>query len=392
MLVEAGAVTAGVIPPALRDGYEVHRAALRHGLDVTLYPRQVMMARPPGGGPELSFVHGVPESSTLAAVTYAQDKRMRRELLQRAGLPVPEGASFAIGREFDRARQFATTIGYPVVVKPAVGDNMNEVLAGLRDQRALTEAISYLRTPEIERPTFTRAAYALTLLLEPDEEEGRAVAPAGYQFLLERHVCGEYLRLLVLAGELVSALHLPGGLPGAADRPNRDVTDEIHPSLRDLAMRAAAAVPGLAVVAVDVVLTDHQQPVSAQPHWIVELSERPWLAAHAAGSEQLSRDLGEAILGQQARASAVTLPPARDKVAIRFRVDGATDPDGVVTAIATAIDEARLAGIVDVADRVDGTVAGTVDGDPGNIAHTFELLLAGQLHGQRGMLVEQRHL
>src|SRR5690606_41279686 len=162
-----------------------------------------MMTRPAEGGPELSFVHGIPQTSSLAAVTYAQDKRMRRELLERAGLLVPPGGSFAIGRELDEALAFASEIGYPVVVKPAVGDNISESLVDIGDEQQLREAIAYLRQPELERPSFTRSAYGLTLLLEPEEEDGRTVAPAGYQFLLERQVPGNYLRLVVRGEEQI---------------------------------------------------------------------------------------------------------------------------------------------------------------------------------------------
>lgn len=373
------------VPARLRDGYEVHRAGLRHGMDVLLLPRQVLTLRRDGGD-ELGFVHGVPQPSTLAAVTYAQDKRMRRELLAAAGVPVPPGASFAIGREVERARRFAAEIGYPVVVKPAVGDNMSEVAAGLADDDALDRAIEYLRTPELERPLFGRSAYALTLLLEADEEDGRAVAPAGYQFFLEKHVSGECLRLVVHEGSVVSAVLWPGG--GA---PPADVTGQMHESVAALATRAVAALPGLTVAAVDLVLDDHRRPVDAQQVAVVEFSERPWLAAQAGLDDTLSRGVGEALLRRYAEQAGVALGPAADNVSVSFEVEGATSPPDVATAMRSTLGEYRLSGEVEVADQVGGTVHGTLDGQPDGVAAMFEHLLDGRLRNQRAMLVAAEH-
>jgi hypothetical protein len=390
MLTEAAAPTVAghAVPPALRDGYEVLQAALRYGFDATLYPRQVLMIRHPDGGPELSFVHGVPQSSTLAAVTYAQDKPMRRELLARAGLPLPEAAAFAIGRDVGRARNFAEDIGYPVAVKPAVGDNMSEVLfAG--DEEELTHAIEYLRTPEAERPSFTRTAYGLTLLLEPETKDGVAVAPARYQFFVERWVSGQRLRLLVLDDKVISVVRSEAQTDGASGA--AEVLAEVHPDLTTLAVQASRAVPGLIVVALDVVAGDYTRPVDAQETWIVDFSERPCLALQAGISDDLSQQLGAAILTAYATRSTVTLDTARDEVDLAFRAEGTTDPDGVAAAVSAAADSYGLAAHAQVSDRVEGIVDGTVSGRAGDAALVAELLLDGRLDGHRAMLMSLRH-
>lgn len=378
---------AGSIPATLRDGYELHLAALRHGLDVALYPRQVLIASG-GGGPELAFVHGVPQTSTLAAVTYAQDKAMRRELLARAGLPIPEGATFAIGRDRALAGEFAARIGYPVVVKPAVGDSLTEVFAGIRDQRQLDAAIDYLRTPEAERPAFTRAAYGLTLLLEPDEEDGRQVSPASYRFLLERHVPGRYIRCLVLGGELVSVLRLDGLTSDRREAAGEDLTGQVDEGLRELAIRAVRTIPGLALAAVDLVVVDGGPAPAGQPVSIVELSERPWLATQARIDEALGHRIGEAILRHHATELGLTLPPPREQVRVEFQAEGAADAGALATAIAGAAAGCGLAADVQVADQVEGILEGTLSGAPAPITLIFESLLSGGFHGQRAMLVE----
>jgi D-alanine-D-alanine ligase-like ATP-grasp enzyme len=383
-----GAARSGDLGAALHDGYEIHAAALRRGLDVMLYPRQVLTAgsRPQDG--ELSFVHGIPGSSTQSGVTYAQDKQMRRELQAAAGLPVPAGAGFAIGRELYEAKRFAARIGYPVVVKPRLGDNMVEVLPGLRNEHELTAAIDYLRTAPVRRPHFTRASYAITLLSEPIEEAGQTFVPAGYRFLVERHISGHYLRFLVLHDRVVSAVHAPAGL-GYSNR-ICDVTNQTHPTVSQLAVDAARAVPGLALAAVDIVLADHRKPVTEQRPVIVEFSERPWLEMQRRVSVALSRHLADTILSEYAAGMGVALGPPRIGADVRFRIHGAADATGAATAIAAAADRCLLIARIERADRVAGAVSGTLAGSVDDVACIFELLVAGRLDGQRAMFVSEQ--
>jgi hypothetical protein len=392
MLAEYSETVSGYgVPPALHDGFEIHQAALRYGLNVTLYPRQVLMASRPGDGTELTFVHGIPQASTLAAVTYTQDKRMRRELLARAGLPVPDGGTFAIGSEVRQARRLARRIGYPVVLKPAGGDNMSEVLPA-RNGREFAAAIEYLRVPETDRPTFTRAAYGMTMFQELEEDDdGRTMAPSSYQFLVERRVSGQYLRLLVLADKVISVVYCRDGQPGAPGGSNSDIMGDVHPSIPSLAVRAGCAVPGLSVAAVDVVVTDYTRPLVDQEYWIVDLSERPWLVVQAHHSEELSQRCAGEILLHQAALCSVSLGSPRDKVSIRFRAEGMIDPDGAIDALQTASEELGLVTTTRVSDAIEGIADGAIHGPAHHVARLLELLVGGRLHGQRALLVESNH-
>lgn len=371
---------------ALRDGYEVHRAALRYGLDTLLYPRQVLVARAPGH--ELTFVHGIPQTSSLSGVTYAQDKDARRHLLERAGLPIPAGATFAIGRDRELARAFTRTVGFPVVVKPAIGENMRETFAGINGEREFERAIDYFLTPEEARPAFNRSAYGLTLLSEPVEEDGQIVSPASYRFLVERHVRGEYVRIVVLGDRVVSALSSPSGSDGLVSGHGKDVTSEVHQSILDLAIKGAHAVPGLAVAALDLVVGDYRCPAGDQDTWIVDLSERPWLAAHSSISEGLSQSIGDAILRHAASEAGLALDEPRQDVALDFRIEGASSMDRVTSALETTMRDLALDGRIEASDWIEGTASGTVEGSAEGIAWLFEYLLAGQLDGERAMLIE----
>src|SRR5690625_1446227 len=133
------------LPSAFDDGWLVLAEGLRHGLDVLMLPRQVLLA---GYGrvvpTRLAFAHGVPAASTMSAVTFCQDKRLRRALLQRAGISVPKGATFSI-RSLQRAIEFAERIGYPVVLKEAVGENPSKVTTDITSAEGLREAFDTMR-------------------------------------------------------------------------------------------------------------------------------------------------------------------------------------------------------------------------------------------------------
>src|SRR5699024_8599645 len=196
----------------IRDGYEVHRAALERGLDVRLLPRQVMQVNIPGDVATVEgLAHGIPQQTSLAGATYAQDLHMRRAMLLKAGFSVPRGATFSVGRSRVLGRKFAERIGFPVVIKPAVGDNTIEVQTGITNKRQFRLAVEYLFTPPSQRPEFTRSAYALTELREPGKINGKLVAPPGYRFLVEKQEQGDYLRFLVIDGEVRNVLYCPDG-------------------------------------------------------------------------------------------------------------------------------------------------------------------------------------
>ncbi|AYY11926.1 hypothetical protein EF847_03580 [Actinobacteria bacterium YIM 96077] len=376
----------------IRDGHEIHQAALRHGLNVVLYPRQVLMVTTPDGEHELSFIHGIPQSSTLAAVTYAQDKRMRRAHLERAGVPVPRGATFSVGRGLNDAKNFAERIGYPIVVKPAMGDNAIETFHNVLDEDQFDRAIDYLRTPPTERDTFVRSAYALTELREPGEEEGRVVVPPGYRFLIEEQVKGEYIRILVVGGEARSAVLLP--VPPSSmesSEAGQDVFDELHATARQLAADAIRAVPGLTVGFVDLVVTDHRHPVADQHAWVVELGERPGLSAQASVSGELSQAGGASILRHHAGERSIDLPDPQDDVAVEFHAAAVPDLDGAVTVIAEIARSMELSGYIEITDRVEGIADGVLQGPAQHIAWLAEMLVDGTLAGHSAMLVEERH-
>lgn len=375
----------------LRDGYEVHAAALARGLDVRLLPRQVMEVSMSGDSTgSVGFSHGVPESTTLAGATYAQDLRMRRAMLSKAGYTQPRGATFSVGRSQNLARQFAERIGYPVVLKPAVGDNTIEVASNLRDKRELAKAVQHLYTPPRKREKYTRAAYALTELREPGYINGRIVAPPGYRFLVEKQLRGQYLRFMIIDRQVRNVLLCPDGPWESSADQIQDVTEAIHPSLNDIAEGAASTVPGLSVVALDMIVRDYERETSRKQARIVELSERPWLAVQHSSNPDVAKRLADEIL-VSALPQALDRPH-QDVVASEVLIGGAVDPIGLLETLQSTFADLNIRAVLWESDHALGQVRGTIEGNVGYASQVWEQLLGNGINGQRAMLVQNTRM
>ncbi|MDQ1499366.1 MAG: hypothetical protein QOI86_2706 [Actinomycetota bacterium] len=110
------------------------------------------------------------ELTTAVAFRICDDKRLTREVLERAGIPVPPGRTAT----FDEADEAFLAGHGELVVKPVQGEGGAGVTVGVTTADELDEA-------------------------------RRAAQPAGAAVLLEAHCPGEDLRVVVIAGEVVAA-------------------------------------------------------------------------------------------------------------------------------------------------------------------------------------------
>ena len=378
------------LPFDLVDGYEVHRAALARGLDVVLLPRQVMLVgKGEGTVGQTSFTHGIPQSMTLSGATFAQDKRMRRDMMTRAGYKVAKGATFSVGRSRKSAAAYAEKIGYPVVIKPAIGDNTVETISGITNADELNEAIDYFVTPPADRPGFTRAAYGLTELREPGIQDGKPVVPPGYRFIVEKQVPGEYVRVLTLNGEVLNVLYLPDGPWDSGDRA-RDITDEVHGSITDIALGAAAAVTGVPLAVVDLVVKDHTQKTTINGAPIVDFSGRPWLTVQGDVKPNLSSAVAGRII--ESSMSGLSATEIRQNVDVDISLEGVVDTEAMVSALETWSVRHAADLRPEVTDAAMGRVGARAGGDPSAVAALAEALLHDGIYGQRAMLCSLTHI
>ncbi|QSB15251.1 acylphosphatase [Natronosporangium hydrolyticum] len=291
-------------------GHLLEREALALGLRTTRFSKGAFTATD-GEHPPLVFKWSrSPRSSavSLALCTHKEATRMR---LRRAGVPVPKGRTFTNG-DFASARAFAERIGYPVVVKPAMGVRGIGVVANIADERELNIAFDQLVKSRLGKDDFiveqhvTGRDYRIVvvgdeviaaILREPASVEGdgvhsvaELVANKNAARRLNPHLWGRPIKYddaarfqLERVGLDLCSVPPPGqrvllsnscSLSQGGD--SIDVLEELHPSIKEACVRAVKAVPGLWFCGIDFLIEDHTRDLAEQRAGICELN------AHAA--------------------------------------------------------------------------------------------------------------
>lgn len=291
-------------------GHLLEREALALGLNTTRYSKGAFTATD-GESDPIPFKWSRNPLSSAASLALSTHKEATRMQLQQAGVPVPQGRTFARG-DYQTAKEFVARIGYPVVVKPTMGVRGIGVVAGIKDEEQLDAAFKLMSGSKL-----------------------------GHQdFIVEKHVHGADYRIVVVGDEVIAAIQRePASVfgdgkstiaellisknvarkrnphlwarPAKYDEAARhelqksgrdldtvlpegerqllantcslsqggdsiDVVDEMHPSIKQACVAAVKAMPGLAFCGVDFLLEDHTKRLDEQDAGICELN------AHAA--------------------------------------------------------------------------------------------------------------
>ncbi|WP_030168421.1 cyanophycin synthetase [Spirillospora albida] len=287
----------------------------------------------------LRLGYGVHRRSLWAAMTdgtsaigmeVAADKRLAHRLLADAGVPVPEGRIAASPAE---ALEALHDIGGPVVLKPVAGHQGEGVHIGLSTP------------PEVVAAFASAAGDAGEVLVEayvPGKDYrvlvvgGRVAAAAE---LTAAHLVGDgaatvaelaarvnddpargeghdrpLTRLALGRAEIAQLTrqgHGPDTVPAAGETvwlrrnanlstggTSRDVTDDVHPGVAALCVRAAATV-GMDVCGIDLRLPDIAAPPPAErgAAGVLEVNAAPGLRMHLEPHEGAPRDVAGDIVG-----------------------------------------------------------------------------------------------
>lgn len=375
------------LPTRLIDGYQVHRAALSRSLNTLSLSRQVLLASSSSTVPaQLSYAHGVPEASGLAAVTFAQDHRLKRALLDRAQIPTPTGASFSWKSIVD-AEKWAERIGYPIVLREGVGENPVRAIGNIMSAEQLRAAFNQLRRRDkADRTPGSNphiAGYATTRLTFTYDEEGNEVAPLRSRMLVEKQVLGRAIRAFVVDNRLVCAVELDADSASGV----RDITGELSPEYSALFRRTAAAVPGLACATVDGVEDPNAHDSQTDALLITGISERPRMETYISADASLGNVIGDALLTFQAQEAGLDLPPAVESVVKDIEVEGLRRADHVAESLPEVADSYGVKIDIEQVDAVSGDIMGSIRGTPEGLAAVAELLMAGYLVKDRAAAV-----
>jgi cyanophycin synthetase len=330
-----------------------------------------------GYGKHLRLIQAAMTDGTSAiGVEVAGDKDLTKERLAKASIPVPTGE---IVRTEEEAVAALSSIGGPVVVKPLEG----------RQGKGVSLNLS---TPEEVASAFRIAREFSSSVLVEEMFEGRnyRVLVVGYKVAAasERipcHVTGDGRHTVAELIDIENSNPLRGeghekpltkikkddeilrtfmqkegwsmeDVPGEGERVSlcagmnlstggtaKDVTDEVHPTVRSLCERAARII-GMDVCGIDLVVEDIAEPLGGGGG-VIEVNAAPGLRMHQFPGEGQPRDVGEAIVemlypaGVPSRIPVISITGTNGKTTVTRmlshllvesgRVTGTTTTDGI---------------------------------------------------------------
>src|SRR3954469_18957639 len=268
----------------------------------------------------------MPDGTSSIGLEIAQDKELTKQLLERAFIPVPHGATVSNAED---AVALLDEIGGSAVVKPLNGNQGKGVAVGLRSadevRAAFARAQEYSRQVVVEE-TFQGDDYRLLVingrLVAASRRAPACVVGDGVRTVAElgaienqdprRGGGHEKAWTRIPVDEAAAASLLAQGLdttsvPAEGQRVRlrenanlstggtaTDVTDDVHPDIRSLCERAARVV-GLDICGVDLVAPGIDRPLP-DGAGIVEVNAGPGIRMHVHPSFGRPRDVGGAIV------------------------------------------------------------------------------------------------
>ncbi|MDI5891186.1 cyanophycin synthetase [Halomonas rhizosphaerae] len=284
----------------------------------------------------IQFGHGHRQQRIQATVTghtdligygIADDKEWTKQVLGDAGIPVPQGR---VCGSFDEALDAVRDIGYPVAVKPVIGNHGRGVSTNIEDDTSLRDAfdIAAHRNPSViveqyirgedhrllvidnklvaaarRRPAHVVGDGVATLQALVDAENRDPRRGVGHENLLTQIQLDEQsLRLIgqqnltlqsvIPAGEMVFLKPTANLSTGGTAT---DVTDDVHPEVRYVAERIARLV-GLDIIGIDLLAETLTRPLEEQSAAVVEVNAGPGFRMHLSPTHGEGREVGRPVI------------------------------------------------------------------------------------------------
>lgn len=288
----------------------IESEAIAYGLS-TLRVNNYLFYAEDAQGAKLGFRRAASSLSSVVADEFCADKAAAKALMKLHGVPTalgqkmpPQGVKSAI--------RFAERNGWPVVVKPLRGSGGRGVTADIRTEESLRAAIKhadsragflmeqhvsgedyrFLVVGDRVAGVWVREAanvvgdgeLSIDELIDQKNEIRSTnphlfIRPIAKDSLVKEHLArkGKDLAAVPRMEETVY-LRSAANLSSGGD--NIDVTDEVHESLNEIAVRAKTLIPGTELVGVDMLLEDHRLPANGQSVNVCEVNGRPGISAH----------------------------------------------------------------------------------------------------------------
>ncbi|CAH0205270.1 Cyanophycin synthetase [Peribacillus sp. Bi96] len=281
-----------------------------------------------GTGSRQKYVQATISSQTSnIAVENSCDKSLTKAILKGCGLPVPEGE---IAHSIEDIFDSADRLGFPLVIKPYNGRQGQGVITHIKNKDELFNVINCLES-HVEKYIVERhfeghdyrllivngELIASSLRLPPyvigngketirrliEKENRNTLRGEGHEKPMSKipltHTVTCYLEksnrtlnTIPKEGELVQVV---GNANLSTGGKAIDVTDQIHPTIKNMAVAAARAI-GLDIAGIDFICEDISKPIDHSRTAIIEVNAAPGIRMHHYPSEGEKRDVGKAIV------------------------------------------------------------------------------------------------
>ena len=264
------------------------------------------------------------DRTSALGVEIADEKFRTKELLERAGIPTPKGSMVT---SLDEATQVVADIGFPVAVKPDVGNHGRGITANVSHTSELEVAFASaheLCDSVVVEKSLTGVDFRVLVidgklvaaaLREPAHVVGDGTSSirqlidttnsdprrgTGHERMLTTITVNDMTERLLALRNLTLDDVLPANeklyLKSTANLSTggtaRDVTDEVHQDVRLMCERVARLV-GMDCIGIDIVALGLDQPLDPESAGIVEVNAAPGFRMHLDPTEGTARDVAK---------------------------------------------------------------------------------------------------
>lgn len=263
---------------------------------------------------------------TKEAIRICMNKYLTKKYLEKANVPTPKGEIFGNSSSDKEVLEYANTLGYPLVIKPISGSGGTGVIANITSEEEFLSALEYVRndlgfSEIIVEKFFSGVDYRVyvigdmvvgafdripanvigdgintieTLIKFKIEERQKNPALYNRPIIVDKEVHnllaakGYTIKTVPKKGERVF-LKTKNNVSSGGD--SRDVTDELTDEIKNIAINATKAIPGLVQAGIDIIV-DKENNKGV----VLEINSRPSIRNHLFPMEGKARDIPKAII------------------------------------------------------------------------------------------------
>lgn len=289
-------------------GYLFYYYSLGYGLTTHRLSKGSFIAS--NGDSKMLFSWSSSQLSSIVSHAFCVDKETTRHLLNEKQLPVPQGRSFE-PKATASAVEYANLIGYPVVCKPLNGSKGEGVVVNIKNDESLMKAFNALKRSVYKDSDIIVEKFVkgkdYRIVVVGDQVKGAlcrelaSIEGDGVNSTVELMLAKHALRMRNphfierssfidedsafgnIEDHFVDLERVPAknervvfgtscNLSQGAD--SVDVIDELHPTIKEAAVKAVKCIPGLRYCGVDMLLEDHSKPIGEASAAIIELNAK----------------------------------------------------------------------------------------------------------------------